>query len=138
MTDPTETAYPADSAPAGPAVVSSPSSGQIYLYGEIHGNAKILDKEFALWSGYYNKGHMRDLFIEYPYYTAQFLNIWMQSDNDDILNAVYSDWEGAQAYDPAVKEFSRGSRTNVPRQCSTVPTLATSMTRPGSVIWLIW
>lgn len=81
------------------------ATGQIYLYGEQHAVDKILDKEFALWSAYYENEHMRHLFIEVPYYAAEFLNLWMQSDHDEILDALYEDWTGSAMHAPVVKEF---------------------------------
>jgi hypothetical protein len=81
------------------------SAGQIYLYGEEHGVDKILDKEFELWCEYYHKQDMRHLFVELPYYTAEFLNIWMQSDNNIILDEIYSDWTGTASHNPNVKGF---------------------------------
>ena len=57
---------------------------RLYLYGEFHANDELLQRELALWKGYY-AGGMRDLFVELPYYTAQYLNRWMQADNDRIL-----------------------------------------------------
>lgn len=99
------------SSKAGKAV---PSSGHIFLYGETHGSEKVLNKEFELWSGYYNSKGMRHLFVEYPYYTAEFLNIWMKSDNDDILDAIYDDWDGTQAQAPAVKEFFKKIKKECP------------------------
>jgi len=89
-------------------------TGQIYLYGESHGVKKILDKEFELWYDYYHTQGMRHLFIEYPYYTAEFLNIWMQSDEDEILNELYADWEGTQAQVPEVKEFLQKIKMQCP------------------------
>ena len=83
------------------------SDGKIYLYGESHGDKKVLDKETELWQNYYNDQNMRHLFVELPYYTAEFLNIWMQSDSNDILDAVYNDWQGTAYYNPDVKEFYR-------------------------------
>ena len=91
-----------------------PSAGQIFLYGEAHGSEKVLAKEFELWSNYYNNDDMRHLFIEYPYYTAQFLNVWMKSDSDDILNAVYDDWAGTQSQVPAVKNYFKQIKDNCP------------------------
>lgn len=44
--------------------VATQASGSIYLYGEAHGNAKIIDKEFELWSKYYHNEGMRHLFVE--------------------------------------------------------------------------
>lgn len=88
--------------------------GQIYLYGEQHSVEKILDKEFEIWRDYYNNEHMRHLFVEYSYFTAEFLNIWMQSDNDDILNAIYKDWAGTSAQNPIVKEFYKKIKNECP------------------------
>lgn len=93
---------------------ATPSSGQIYLYGESHGSEKILTKELELWGHHYNNDGMRHLFVEYPYYTAEFLNIWMKSDNDDILNAIYDDWEGTQGQVPAVKDFYKSIKVEYP------------------------
>lgn len=78
--------------------------GQIFLYGEAHSQEAVLKKELELWGQYYEKG-MRDLFIEYPYFTAEFLNLWMRSEDDGILDAVYADWEGSFGHSPLVREF---------------------------------
>ena len=99
------------------AEVSAPpsqSQGQIYLYGEQHGVEQILNKEFELWQDYYQNKNMRHLFIESPYYTAEFLNIWMQSDNDDIFNEVYEDWTGSASYNPNVKDFYKKIKSECP------------------------
>ena len=98
---------------SGLAVPESKSQGQIYLYGEQHGVDKIINKEFELWFDYYHNKNMRHLFIESPYYTAEFLNLWMQADNDKILNAVYNDWKGSPAYNPSNKEFFK----RIKREC---------------------
>ena len=60
-------------------------TGQIFLYGEEHASKEILQKEFELWNTYYSDNGMRNLFVELPYYSAEFLNLWMQSDSDGIL-----------------------------------------------------
>ncbi len=65
--------------------------GYIYLFGESHGNEKILKKEFELWNDYY-QNDMRHLFIELPYYTAEFINIWLKEDNDKIINELQKNW----------------------------------------------
>ncbi|MDR2899210.1 MAG: hypothetical protein LBU94_02745, partial [Clostridiales bacterium] len=85
-------------------VTDADSTEQIFLYGEVHAVDKILEKEFEIWKGYYDSG-MRHLFIEYPYYTAEFFNIWMKGDSDDILNQLYEENEGTSAHSPNVKEF---------------------------------
>ncbi len=101
------------------AELSTPASdqatvGQVYLYGESHGVEKILDKEFEIWYNYYHEEGMRHLFVEYGYYTAEFLNLWMKSDNDDILEAVYEDWSGTLAYTPHKKEFYHKIKSKCP------------------------
>jgi hypothetical protein len=83
----------------------SQASVRIYLYGEAHGIKRILDKEFELWHAYYHEQNMRHLFVEQSYYTAEFLNLWMKSDNDDILEEVFTDWKGTPSNNPDVKEF---------------------------------
>lgn len=93
---------------------SDQSTGQIYLYGEHHGVKKILEKELELWGKYYHEENMRHLFIEYPYYSAEFLNLWMQSDNNQILEDLYNDWRGTAAYNPNVKEFYETIKSDFP------------------------
>lgn len=81
------------------------STGQIYLYGEAHGVESILEKEFELWNEYYKDQGMRHLFVELPYYTAEFLNLWMQSDNNEILDKIYDEWTGTAMHTSANKDF---------------------------------
>ena len=50
---------------------------KIRLYGEAHGLKEYYDIEFELWKECYAEGY-RALFIEVPYFTAEFLNLWMQ------------------------------------------------------------
>ncbi|KAB3530927.1 hypothetical protein F8154_13485 [Alkaliphilus pronyensis] len=90
------------------------SSGQIYLYGEIHGNENILDKKFELWYEKYHNQGMRHLFIESAYFTAEFLNIWMKADNNEILDAIYRDWSGTLAQNPKVREFYKKIKKHCP------------------------
>lgn len=99
---------------SSPMPVASPS-GQIYLYGEAnHGEELILEAEFEIWSEYYHNEGMRHLFVELPYFTGELLNLWMQSDNEEILDEIYSDWEGTAADVPATKEFYRKVKENCP------------------------
>ncbi len=89
-------------------------AGHIFLYGEQHGIKEILEKELQLWENYYSEYGMRDLFVELPYYTAEFLNIWMQSDNDDIFNELYNDWEKTAIHTPEIKEFYQQIKERFP------------------------
>jgi len=89
------------------------SAGQVYLYGEMHGDQKIIEKEFEVWKDYYGGEGLRHMFIEAPYYTAEYLNLWMEADSDEILDEVYDDWEGSAAHNPYLKEFYQ----NIKREC---------------------
>ena len=90
------------------------SMGEIYLYGEHHSVEKILKRELEIWSKYYHDENMRHLFVELPYYSAEFLNLWMQSDNDNILEEVFEDWRGTASYTDSVKEFYKGIKRECP------------------------
>lgn len=96
------------------AKTATESSGQIYLYGEAHGIDAILEKELSLWKEHYEKDGMRHLFVELPYYTAEYLNLWMKADDDTILDAVYDDWSGAAVHIPSVKKFYASIKKQTP------------------------
>ncbi len=95
-------------------ILPSQTSEGIYLYGEMHGVDKILDREFELWYEYYHNQGLRHLFVELPYYTAEFLNIWIQSDSNDVLDKIYNEWAGTQSYNPSVKAFYEKIKTHCP------------------------
>ncbi|MCB7306118.1 hypothetical protein NE683_14065 [Bariatricus massiliensis] len=90
------------------------SPGQIYLYGEQHAEEKILQKELEIWKDYYHNDGMRHLFIELSYAGGEFLNIWMESDNDDILDALYEDWTGTLAQNPLAIDFYKRIKEECP------------------------
>lgn len=90
------------------------SIGKIYLYGEEHSVQEILDRELEEWEEHYNDEGMRHLFIEKPYYTAEFLNLWMQADNDEILDEIYEDTEGTAACTPQSKAFYKHIKEQCP------------------------
>jgi hypothetical protein len=99
--------------PQGTPVVTQ-ASGSIYLYGEAHGNAKTMDKEYELWSEYYHNEGMRHLFVELSYFTAEYLNLWMHSDNDELLEQIYEDWEGTAVHSPYTKAFYQKIKSECP------------------------
>lgn len=85
--------------------VQAIETNKIYLYGEQHYVPKILEKELELWGEYYEQG-TRHLFLELPYYTAEFLNQYMQADNNDILDGIYDTMiADGVPYIPENKEF---------------------------------
>lgn len=90
------------------------SSGQIYLYGELHGNKLIYEKELEIWKSYYDNQGMRHLFVEVPYYTAEFLNLWMAAGDDTILNELYQDWEGTAIHIEDTLDFFKEIKQQCP------------------------
>ena len=93
---------------------TSEQSGQIYLYGEEHASQAILEEEFELWNTYYHDKGMRDLFVELPYYSAEFLNLWMKSSSDDILEQLYQDWDGTAMHSQVVLDFYKQIKSECP------------------------
>ena len=87
--------------------------GQIYLYGESHADDRCLEKELARWAEHYENG-MRDLFIEMPFYTAAYLNEWMHSDSDEILDMIYQNTAGTQMHSQNVFDFYRQIKQDYP------------------------
>ena len=80
------------------------SSGQIYLLGESHGYSSIMAVELETWDRYYQQG-MRHLFIEWPYYDAEFLNLWMQAEDDAILTQLFEDMAETAAAQPIYWDY---------------------------------
>ena len=97
------------SAPAG-----GTEKGQIYLYGELHSVPEINQKEFEIWDYYYHEEGMRHLFVEYPYFMAEYLNQWMQAEDDAILDQIYQDIEGTQGHAQATLDFLHSIKENCP------------------------
>jgi len=95
----------------------APSAGRIYLFGEHHGETRQLDKEFELWRDFY-AGGMRRLFVELPYFAAEFLNEWMREDGDGILEALFDDAKGTAGDTPQNMGFYRRIKAELPE---TVP-----------------
>jgi len=95
------------------AATDALSTGQIYLYGESHGAEAILNRELELWRGHYNNG-LRHLFVELSHFTAAFLNLWMQADDDAILDALFSDWEGTSGHTPYALAFYQAIKRDCP------------------------
>ena len=100
--------------------------GEIYLYGEYHANEHLLQKELALWKDCYARG-VRYLFVELPYYTAQYLNLWMQAEDDTILLEVYEDWNGSLSYNELVLISTAALRRTARQRFLLGPISGTSM-----------
>ena len=90
-----------------------PPSGNIYLYGENHSDPVCLDKELEAWASHYITG-MRDLFIELPCYTAEYLNRWMHEDTDELLDTVFTDLRGTNNDSPQARDFYRSIKSDFP------------------------
>ncbi len=94
---------------------SKNNNGEIYLYGEMHAITPILDKEAELWKQYYHEQGMRHLFIEDSYAGAELLNVWMQSDNDKILDKLWDGYGNSLAKLPQCKEFVKKIKQECPK-----------------------
>ena len=77
---------------------------KIRLYGEAHGSKLYYDLELELWKECYDKGE-RTLFVELPYYSAEFLNIWMRDGSDEIIDAFFDDIQGTLSGNQYYYEF---------------------------------
>lgn len=89
------------------------AQAQVYLYGEYHSNTGIVERELELWREYYAQG-MRHLFVELPYYDAEFLNLWMQAEDDTLLDIFFQEIEGTQGSTELMKEFYRTIKREMP------------------------
>lgn len=85
----------------------------ITLYGEAHGVEEYYDIELSEWEKNYQLG-MRNLFIEMPYYTGQFLNMYLESENDEILYQLYDDLEGTSQHTQLFLDFFSAIKEKCP------------------------
>ena len=86
---------------------------QISLYGESHGYGPYYEMELELWKGYYDQG-CRNLFVELPYYTAEFLNEWMKADSDEIIDIIWVDIQGTQSCNDYAYKFYHDIKEQCP------------------------
>ncbi len=86
---------------------------RIRLYGEAHGFKPYYDIEFELWKERYDAGY-RALFVELPYYTAEYLNLWMKDDSDEIIDRIFDDIQGTQSGNGDYYEFWHEIREHCP------------------------
>jgi len=96
-----------------PAYTETAGSGNVFLYGESHADPSCLEKELAAWADCY-AGGIRDLFVELPFYSAEYLNLWMHSDTDELLEFFYNAMEGTQSHAPCVLDFYRKIKASFP------------------------
>ena len=87
---------------------------KIRLYGEAHGAKKYYDIELKLWKEFYNEGN-RVLFVELPYYTAEYLNIWMKENSDAIIDQIFEDIQGTQSGNEYYYEFFHEIKEQCPQ-----------------------
>ena len=85
----------------------------IMLYGERHGEKVYYDAEFELWKGCYDEG-CRNLFVELPYYSAEFLNIWMKENSDSTFDKWFAEIAGTASDTGDYREFFREIKAQCP------------------------
>lgn len=93
---------------------SPKEKANIHLYGESHGEPQFYQKELEAWGKFYSKGY-RALFVELPYYSAEFLNLWLQADDDAILNQFYDDIDGTLTHVEEYLDFLHTIKNNYPQ-----------------------
>lgn len=87
---------------------------KIRLYGEAHGLKEYYDIEFGLWKECYDEGY-RALFVELPYFSAEFLNLWMQEDSDEIIDQFFEEIQGTQSGNEYYYEFFHEIKEQCPQ-----------------------
>lgn len=105
-----------DDYPAPASVKEEPpaSTGRIFLFGEMHGSARTMERQLEIWGDFYHNYGMRHLFIETSYFGAQFLNMWMQADDDTIIYQLFNDRRGTPSHVPYTLAFWRTIKTDFP------------------------
>ena len=93
---------------------TQPSTGRIFLFGELHGNQNTMLRQIEIWGEFYHNYGMRHLFIETGYATAQFLNMWMQADDDVILHQLFDNWRGTAKHTQYQLDFYRTIKLDFP------------------------
>ena len=96
-----------------PSDVYPTENTKIRLYGETHGLKSFYNAELDLWKDRYSNGY-RALFLELPYYTAEYLNIWMNEDSDEIINQIFEDLKGTLDGNNFYYEFFHKIKKNCP------------------------
>lgn len=96
-----------------PADALPDETTMICLYGEAHGYKEYYDAELAQWRRFYNEGR-RNLFVELPYYSAEFLNLWMKADSDELLDLWFEEIRGTLSGNEFYKEFFREIKKSCP------------------------
>ena len=85
----------------------------IMLYGEAHGAKVYYDLELEQWKKNYDEG-CRSLFVELPYYSAEYLNLWMKEDSDAILDDFFADIRGTLSGNQDYYEFFQEIKKTCP------------------------
>lgn len=86
---------------------------KIRLYGEAHGYKPYYEIELELWQECYALGY-RNLFVELPYYSAEFLNEWMKEDSDEIIDELFEDIRNTLSGNEHYKTFFRKIKSSCP------------------------
>jgi len=76
-----------------PSAGGDSDTAKIWLIGESHWVDWIFDIEFTRWKELYDSG-CRHLFYEVAYYHGEYLNLWMESDDDAILEDMGIERQG--------------------------------------------
>lgn len=85
---------------------------KIFLYGEMHGQKEYYEAELDEWRKLYDEG-CRNFFIELPYYSAEFVNVWMRETSDETLDLWFEEIQGTASGNANYYEFFQ----NIKKYC---------------------
>ena len=77
-------------------IVQRPKNQPKYIFMGKNTVGKLTRKEFALWKDHYDDEDMRNLFLEVPNYVAGYLNLWMDEEDDQILEILRDQYKFSQ------------------------------------------
>ncbi|MCL2015586.1 MAG: hypothetical protein FWG68_04995 [Defluviitaleaceae bacterium] len=87
---------------------------QAHLFGERHSDEIGLQMQLAFWENFYNNFDMRHLFVELPFFVAEFLNIWLHEPDDTILDNIFDNIRGTAMDSVYTRNFLRDIKENFP------------------------
>ena len=96
--------------------IPTKKSGQVFIYGEHHGDQGVLEEELKIWDNYYNNYGFRHLIVEWSAYHAEMLNTYINSKDDEIWNNLYKNLvkQGANASSIHVYNFYKTIKYKYP------------------------
>lgn len=84
--------------------------GAVYLFGGSLLDQNLISQELDAWAQFYKKG-MRDIFVDSSKAQCAYINLWMQADNDEILDMIIDNLANAGAPAGESEEYKNFYKT---------------------------